>query len=452
MTLEEKADMPKLIKRNNFNPTDNELARLLESNSLGRAGDIREMNRLLHSIDGGLSIFLDADWGQGKTYFVRMLQLSINQTDRFNRDNIATIADNASPDINTEDFLPIYFNAWENDYWTDPLSSLAVTLASHSDNVTFTADPSDSNAIAELLDLAASLTNSPFFKVAKTLNSTLRGKDLLEEIQLRTQLRNKIKDAVDALLTERANKLLLIIDELDRCRPDYAVRLLEELKALFELDNVVVLYAVNTRQLSKAVEGIYGAGFDGTGYLSRFYDIKINLRVISPSDYLLSKDIYEDQTYEPVVRELVKHHGFSLRGINQFLELCQDHFNKFRMSPHPSKWEVFALCYIAPILKALSIVNPEGYARAVYQGDPTPLVEEIEGSEFLTAAGNRLLGVAHKKDAENHSILDFVSLFCICLWGKKNDREKWSVAHNTLMDNWDSETRMFLQYAETVKW
>lgn len=67
-----------MLQRTNYNPGDDELLELISSNSLNRNKDIADMLRLLMNIDKGLSIFLDGDWGSGKTYFVRSLKIVID--------------------------------------------------------------------------------------------------------------------------------------------------------------------------------------------------------------------------------------------------------------------------------------------------------------------------------------------------------------------------------------
>lgn len=75
--------------------------------------------------------------------------------------------------------------------------------------------------------------------------------------------------------------MLLLVDELDRCRPEYAVRLLKEMKALFVRDRIVVVHSANLDQLAKVISGKYGEGFDGSRYLDRFFDLKVPLSTAS---------------------------------------------------------------------------------------------------------------------------------------------------------------------------
>ena len=80
-------------------------------------------------------------------------------------------------------------------------------------------------------------------------------------------------------LAESKNSLplIVVIDELDRCRPSYAVELLETAKHLFTVDRVVFVLAVNRSELAHSIRAVYGGEFDALGYLRRFIDIDFRL-------------------------------------------------------------------------------------------------------------------------------------------------------------------------------
>lgn len=67
-------------------------------------------------------------------------------------------------------------------------------------------------------------------------------------------------------------KLVIIIDELDRCKPLFAIQTLEIVKHFLDVKDVVFIFAVDLEQLSHSVESIYGFGMDASGYLCKFFD------------------------------------------------------------------------------------------------------------------------------------------------------------------------------------
>lgn len=71
--------------------------------------------------------------------------------------------------------------------------------------------------------------------------------------------------------------MIVVIDELDRCRPSYAVELLEVAKHLFAVDHIVFVMAVNRSELAHSIKSLYGNDFDAQGYLRRFFDVDFQL-------------------------------------------------------------------------------------------------------------------------------------------------------------------------------
>ena len=73
----------------------------------------------------------------------------------------------------------------------------------------------------------------------------------------------------------------IFVDELDRCNPHYAVAVLERIKHLFEIPNIVFVLAVNQNELSNAIQGYYGSSkIDSDEYLRRFIDIDFVLPIL----------------------------------------------------------------------------------------------------------------------------------------------------------------------------
>ncbi len=85
-----------------------------------------------------------------------------------------------------------------------------------------------------------------------------------------------MKQSLNAVIASLQNgstspPIIIVIDELDRCRPTYAIKLLEEIKHLFDVKGIIFVFGLHGEQLSHSVSGAYGPGFDGKGYLRRFF-------------------------------------------------------------------------------------------------------------------------------------------------------------------------------------
>jgi KAP family P-loop domain len=95
-------------------------------------------------------------------------------------------------------------------------------------------------------------------------------------------LKASLEDVVSSLDRSKIQPpIVIVIDELDRCRPTYAVKLLEEIKHLFDVPGLVFLFGMHRGQLAHSVRSAYGSDFDGHAYLGRF--VNRHYRLAQPS-------------------------------------------------------------------------------------------------------------------------------------------------------------------------
>lgn len=101
----------------------------------------------------------------------------------------------------------------------------------------------------------------------------------IKDFQEAKESLNNFRDSMAAMLqayevvaNNKNLPLFVFVDELDRCRPPYAISMLERIKHLFDIDNVVFLISTDTKQLAHSINGVYGAEFDSQRYLQRFFN------------------------------------------------------------------------------------------------------------------------------------------------------------------------------------
>ena len=118
----------------------------------------------------------------------------------------------------------------------------------------------DANSLAETVtDAAATIASH-------TIDATVEAL-LKEQIEAEKNLET-LKACLKELATDKP--IILFIDELDRCRPDYAVDMLEVIKHVFDVENVKVVLVTNTKQLRAAINHRYGVEVDAQKYLDKF--------------------------------------------------------------------------------------------------------------------------------------------------------------------------------------
>ena len=135
-------------------------------------------------------------------------------------------------------------------------------------------DGQDADSLAETVtDAAATIASH-------TIDATVEAL-LKEQIEAEKNLET-LKACLKELAAEKP--IILFIDELDRCRPDYAVDMLEVIKHVFDVENVKVVLVTNTKQLRAAINHRYGMEVDAQKYLDKFlkYSFALPDKIVAP--------------------------------------------------------------------------------------------------------------------------------------------------------------------------
>ncbi len=192
----------------------------------------------------------------------------------------------------------------------------------------FPSEISAENIIIEILDevcKVASFKNNPFSIGRSIFNFIKEGrfkKYYIQNISQKFEDASNLRDGVNQYLKKLCDgkhkiKIIFFIDELDRCKPEYTLKLLESTKNLFKYNKVFLVYSVNMRELSNSLEGIYGNNFNGGKYLSKFYDYKYTLIPANLNNYLTSRNLNNiPKTYINFIAELSDIYNTSLRDVN----------------------------------------------------------------------------------------------------------------------------------------
>ena len=245
--------------------------------------DRRKYAMVLTNIVGkysdGFVLALNNEWGTGKTTFVKMWQ----------------------QELNLEGYPNLYFNAWENDYEANPLVALMAELK---ELITPENREKAEKKYKALLAKGAVITKSVLPHLMKALairyfgheavgeliGDTAQGSTEIFEQEVKEynnkkeglkEFKQRLSDFVKEAKEEKP--IVFIIDELDRCRPNYAVELLEQIKHFFSIEGIVFVLSIDKLQLGHAVRGVYGNDrINADEYLRRFIDIEYSLPIPDP--------------------------------------------------------------------------------------------------------------------------------------------------------------------------
>ena len=332
---------------------------------LGRKESVEVLTHLVGSLEGPCVLAVDAAWGNGKTTFLNIwVQYLCNQG-----------------------FPIVKFNAWETDFSEDPFVALSKELTegiqgyadkSMAQKIEDTAKAVLRSAVPGLIrlgtagiPLVGTETGQAFASyVEERLSAYQKAKESVPEF------RHALQDMAAEVSQSKGDRpLVVMIDELDRCRPSYAVELLEVAKHLFAVDRIIFVLAVNRSELAHSVKALYGEGFDAQGYLRRFFDVDFVLPAPDRKTFIdqmlatIQIDDYFERTEDQTAQQAVKPvrdllHGFfqapdlSLRRIAQAIHRLGLVFASLRSD----RWS-FALT--AVVCLVLRTIDPDLYHRFV---------------------------------------------------------------------------------------
>ena len=336
--------------------TDEQIKEHLRNNTIMRNYQLSTLVKLLNSLKENTVLAIDGAWGSGKTVFVKQLLMLSDDTIQDYGHN--TLDENAI-NLLREKQKTFYFNAWEYDYLGDALSAMLLKLIADDDESLNTA--SIKKALS-MITMSAGLKNLTHDFI--DVDNDTKKADLVKAAKDQVNRYDTVNEFIDKLKGD-SERLIFVIDELDRCRPSFAVELLEVVKHYFMRDDVTFIITTNVNQLSHTIKKYYGNSFDGYAYLNKFFDFTLGLRKVSIEMYTRSVlDWYVDSSVvDGVACDAIEYYGFEMREINSYYSSLQlvNRFltrnNNWRKDQYPTQ-----LVFV-PLALALKIKNDSLYEQ-----------------------------------------------------------------------------------------
>ncbi|TCT43830.1 KAP-like P-loop domain-containing protein [Vibrio crassostreae] len=235
------------------------------------------LSSYLRSQKKPLVLNLNGTWGTGKTHFLKQIYSDL----RFKHG-----------------YPVIYIDSWKSDFSNDPLLviisemieqfkelNLGINAADKEDKLfqvvakyskklwnatavgagTYASGVTDNSAMIELSKLVM-IEDKEAVTIGRNLSENYKN-----QLSALTDTKKALQHYLECFDKDK-RKVFVLVDELDRCRPTYAIEMLETIKHFFSIDNYVFVVATDTKQLSHSIQAVYGSSFDGTEYLSRFFN------------------------------------------------------------------------------------------------------------------------------------------------------------------------------------
>ena len=210
-------------------------------------------------------VSIDGYWGTGKTFLLKRWQRELED----------------------KEFRSIYFNAWEDDFCDDPLVAIIGQLEDHFKDGKFSA------AISRIRENAGPLMLQNIGGVLKKNTGMTFMREGEEQDPLdvyksqrasKDELKGQLAKLAGQVYEDTGRPVVFIIDELDRCRPTFAVELLERVKHIFDVQNMVFVFGINRSELCSSLQSIYGE-IDADIYLRRFFDMEFALSAVDAEPF-----------------------------------------------------------------------------------------------------------------------------------------------------------------------
>jgi|WetSurMetagenome_2_1015567.scaffolds.fasta_scaffold435781_1 hypothetical protein len=235
------------------------------------------VNRMMEIIDSlvenkqGCCFAINGCWGSGKTFLLEMFEKKAK-----------------------EKYIVFHYNCWENDFYTEPLVAIISSLAEQIkqeiserkiSETLFSVFTEVGKTLFYVLDKLqehrTGISLNELGKNVKKSDKNIKGRKFIpdnfdEKLLLKSTI-SLIRDSLKKISKE--TPIIITVDELDRCLPQYAITVLERLHHLFnDLDNVFIILSVDKTQLEKTVMDIYGDNNQAAAYLKNSLLMKCRLK------------------------------------------------------------------------------------------------------------------------------------------------------------------------------
>ena len=371
-------------------PTYENLIHYYLEDTIGRNDDLFYFVRILSGLNSGSAVALNAAWGSGKTFFVKQAKMLIDihnpnsdiDIECLNQEAIASIKDiynkhnSGTEKYEMPKMATVYYDAWKYDDTEDPLLSLLYCIMNRFGESV----PEDKVAVIKkfakqsvsiLSSAARYITGINVQEILETIKNYAEAcEDTVKEQKSNESLEKRINSFLNDVVLEDEEKLIIFIDELDRCNPQYAVKLLERVKHYFNHPKVIFVVSYNKSELQHSIKTLYGSEFSADKYLERFFDYEFGLSTIDAGIYLDSLGC--SNTVHLNMKAVAKIYSFQMRELCKYYDCVNNAtamIKKLISNNIYSQEKSLEFCIIwfLPVIVGLRFYN-ENYYREFIEG------------------------------------------------------------------------------------
>lgn len=308
------------------------------------------VERLAYRVDAvsaeeNVCVSLNGEWGSGKTFILEKFESKLREG------------------INQDKYLVVKYDAWKNNFYSDPLIAILFCIfdelegqVQHREtkraqrNQKKQAKKYAKEVIKEISNNTAELAKTLCDKISKLngwasivavtaeiIKSIIKqatyktlDHEKFDDFKSYQSLLNEAKATLNAL-TNQSNqhhkKLVILVDEIDRCLPNEQMLILERLHHLFDIKNCAVIVALNEAAVvngynKQFTENVTEQFSDGNMYLRKFFDYEVKVPI--------KGDAYLHNTLREIIAEQNKDTDEKNKLSTNEIELIIDFVNELR--------------------------------------------------------------------------------------------------------------------------
>lgn len=352
------------MKKYDLEVNEENIKKTIEEDLLDRNKKLVMLGKMLLNQDESLIISLDGDWGSGKTFFIKQFEYMIKNINSFPNNRVFCENDKDVFKKLKEDNLVIYYNAWENDDHDNPLESIMYTILNEFPNQKkqLIGFEEYKKIFKVFMEDIIKISSNGILNI-ENFNKIKSYEDITSSIITSEEKKKSFNNLIDEILANN-QRLILVVDELDRCRPTFSVKMLETLKHFYNNEKITIIVVTNNKELTHTIKKFYGYEFGGSGYLNKFYDVVISLETKDIKQYLQKQLNFCNSSYFPSDMSylIIKYYNFTLRECNKFITMYKMLSSYIEHESAFNREENCAFSYILlPLAIALKIKNIDLY-------------------------------------------------------------------------------------------
>ena len=373
------------MKKLELKATEENIIESLENDAIGRNNEVFNFSELVSTLEGPYSVAIDSEWGSGKTFFVKQVKLlldSLNPQSKVDKEISDKILKkfNLDSELNEnskkvdDSIYSIYFDAWKNDADDEPIKSLIYDIMLELNFKYNFSNAKLTDAGIRALKFLTPVIGGVVETGSKILDS-LFSEEQLKPFMKKKLFEKEIQNFISELPNERGNKLVIFIDELDRCNPSYAVKLLEQIKHYMEDDRIIFVFSVNINQLQYTIKHYYGNNFNATKYLDRFFDLQVKLPKANMMKFYENMGLNNSEDYiiNTVCVSIIETFDFSLREIVRLYQNVKVATENFKEDMYDSNSQEFLNYCVIPIIIAIDLIDRDLYTNIIEGRNSEPI-------------------------------------------------------------------------------